>query len=167
MIAIRKLHSVLIRSLRVLCALIFVVLVCDVLLGVFTRQILNAQPAWTEELARFLLVWLALLGGVLAYAGDHHLGVDVLASRLQPRDQRITIAVSHLLVLGFSVAALVIGGQQLFQNRWESEQMLPSLGIRKAWFYLVLPLGGSLISLLAIGKIIIVLRTQPHKVDPV
>lgn len=163
MIVIRKFHTALIRSLSVLCALIFAVLVCDVLLGVFTRQVLNAQPAWTEELARFLLVWLALLGGVLAYAGDHHLGVDVLVSRLRPTDQKITIIASHLLVLGFSVAVLMIGGQQLFQNRWESEQMLPSLGIRKAWFYLVLPLGGTLISFLAIGKIINVLRAQPDK----
>lgn len=156
-------HKLLTRSLSVLCAVIFAVLVIDVLFGVFTRQVLNAQPAWTEEVARFLLVWLALLGGVLAYAGDRHLGVDVLVSRLHPRDQRISLVVSHVMVLGFSVAVLVIGGMELFRNRWASEQMLPALQIRKAWFYLVLPLGGFLISLLAVGKIMGILRNPAEK----
>ena len=57
----------------------------------------------------------------------------------------------------------MIGGQELFQDRWDSEQRLPSLGIRKAWFYLVLPLGGTLISFLAIGKIIAVMRARTDK----
>jgi TRAP-type C4-dicarboxylate transport system permease small subunit len=156
-------HSLLVRSLSVLCALIFAVLVSDVLFGVFTRQVLDAQPAWTEEVARFLLVWLALLGGVLAYAGDQHLGVDVLVSRLQPQDQKIALIISHICVLSFSVAVLVIGGQELFRNRWASEQTLPSLGIRKAWFYLVLPLGGVLISFLALGKIWAVFHLKMDK----
>lgn len=145
-------QSVLVRALEVFCALLFLALVCDVLWGVFTRQVLDAQPAWTEELARFLLVWLALFGGVLAYAGDSHLGIDLLVSRLQPMDRRIALVISHLAVLGFSLAVLVIGGGDLFRSRWESGQMLPSLGIRKAWFYLVLPLGGALIAVLAVGK---------------
>lgn len=151
---IEQIHTGMMRSLSIICALIFATLVIDVLFGVFTRQVLNAQPAWTEELARFLLVWLALLGGVLAYGSDHHLGVDVLVSRLQPVDQRIALIISHLVALGFSIAVLVVGGSALFHDRWESGQMLPTLGIRKAWFYLVLPLGGLLISLLAVGKIL-------------
>lgn len=153
-----KLHQWLVRVLSALCALIFAALVIDVLWGVFTRQVLNDQPAWTEELARFLLVWLALLGGVLAYADDRHLGVDVLVSRMDPSAQRIALLVSHLCVFGFSLAVLVIGGIDLFQSRWEAGQMMSAMGIRKAWFYLVLPLGGGLITLLAVGKTIATIR---------
>jgi len=160
---IHQFQSGLSRALGILCALIFATLVIDVLFGVFTRQVLDAQPAWTEELARFLLVWLALLGGVLAYASDHHLGVDVLVSRLQPVDQKIALTVSHLVVLGFSITVLIVGGSMLFHDRWGSEQMLPTLGIRKAWFYLVLPLGGCLIALLAVGKIVSALSTETPK----
>lgn len=151
-------QRIVVRVLSALCAVIFAVLVCDVLWGVFTRQVLNAQPAWTEELATFLLVWLALLGGVLAYADDRHLGVDVLVARFVPEARRRAILVSHLCVLGFSLAVLVWGGQDLFRSRWESGQVLPAMGIRKAWFYLVLPLSGVLISLLAVGKLAATLR---------
>jgi len=126
---------------------------------------LPPQPAWTEELARFLLVWLALLGGVLAYADDRHLGVDVLVSRLHPDGRKLALLVSHLCVLGFSVAVLVVGGVELFRLRLDSGQMMTALPIRKAWFYFVLPLGGGLITLLAVGKVIATLRWQPGKED--
>lgn len=148
------------RILSLLCALIFAFLVGDVLWGVFTRQVLNAQPAWTEELARFLLVWLALLGGVLAYSEDRHLGVDFLVSRFHPDARRIARITSHLCVLCFSLAVFVYGGFELFRTRWESGQMMPSMGIRKAWFYMVLPLGGVLISLLAAGRTITAIRAE-------
>ena len=156
-------RHVLVRALGVLCAVVFAALVVDVLFGVFTRQVLNDQPAWTEELARFLLVWLALLGGVLAYADDRHLGVDVLVSHLHPSSRRVAIVTSHLCVLGFAVVVLVLGGLELFRNRWDAGQMMATLGIRKAWFYMVLPLGGSLIALLALGKTIDAIRGKYAK----
>ena len=70
-------QKILSSVLGVICVIVFSVLVIDVLWGVFTRQVLDNQPAWTEELARLLLVWLSILGGVLAYADDAHLGVDL------------------------------------------------------------------------------------------
>jgi len=142
------------RYLGVLCSVVFVALVLDVLWGVFTREVLDAQPAWTQELATFLLVWLALLGGVLAYADDRHLGVDILVTKMHPDSKRITRFVTHLCVLGFSITVLIIGGVQLFTSRWESGQELPAMGIRKAWFYSVLPLCGVLITILSAGKLL-------------
>lgn len=156
----RLFNRIVVGALGGLCAIIFATLVIDVLWGVFARHVLDNQPAWTEELARFLLVWLAVLGGVLAYADDRHLGVDVLVARFHPDARRLAGLVSHLCVLGFSLAVLVVGGIELFKTRWESGQQLGALGIRKAWFYLVLPLGGVLITLLACGKTLATLRMK-------
>lgn len=153
-------QRILSKALGVICVIVFATLVLDVLWGVFTRQILNDQPAWTEELARLLLVWLAILGGVLAYAGDRHLGVDLLVSRFDPASRRIAIAVGHALVFAFSTSVLLIGGIELFRERFASGQMMPTLGIPKAWFYLVLPVGGGLISLLAIEKTLATLTAK-------
>ena len=114
----------------------FSVLVIDVLWGVFTRQVLDNQPAWTEELARLLLVWLSILGGVLAYADDAHLGVDVLVSHFAPDTHKLARLVSHICVFLFSICVLVIGGGMLFQDRLASGQMMATLGIAKAWFLL-------------------------------
>ena len=148
-----RLQGILVRGLALLCAAIFACLVVTVLWGVFTRQILDDQPAWTEELARFLLVWLAMLGGVLAYADDRHLGVDVLTTRFDPASRGIARVTSHAAVLAFAIAVLLIGGGELFLTRHASGQMMSAMGIRKSWFYAVLPLSGALITLLAIGKL--------------
>ena len=159
-------QTVFVRALGALCALLFAALVIDVLWGVFTRQILDDQPAWTEELARFLLVWLAMLGGVLAYADEGHLGVDVLVNRFDEGSRRLARIVSHGSVLVFAIAVLVIGGGELFLSRHESGQMMSALGIRKAWFYAVLPLSGLLIALLACGKLASSLRSIHHGKEP-
>ncbi|MEP4076270.1 TRAP transporter small permease [Haloferula sp.] len=157
-----RLQRALSKTLGGICVVVFSVLVIDVLWGVFTRHF-TEQPAWTEELARLLLVWLAILGGVLAYSGDRHLGVDVLVSHFHASTRRHARVFSHLCVLGFSVAVLLIGGIDLFRDRLDSGQMMSTLGIRKAWFYLVLPVGGGLISLLAIEKILLLLSSQDGK----
>ncbi|MGJ8643189.1 MAG: TRAP transporter small permease [Luteolibacter sp.] len=151
------------KALSAICVVVFAVLVLVVLWGVFTRQVLEDQPAWTEELARLLLVWLAILGGVLAYSGDRHLGVDLLVARFDSGSRRIALAVGHALVFGFSTFVLLIGGIELFTERLDSGQMMATLGIRKAWFYLVLPVGGGLISLLAIEKILEILAGKEEK----
>ena len=152
------------QILGAICAVVFAVLVIDVLFAVVMRQFFE-QPAWTEELARLLLVWLAIFGGVLAYAADRHLGVDVLAGRFDSVTRRRTLIVGHLMILGFAVSVLLYGGVTLFQGRWQSGQMMASLEIRKAWFYLVLPVGGFLISFLAVEKILACLVGPAEEVE--
>ena len=147
-------QQVLLKVLGVACVVVFAVLVLDVLYGVVTRHF-SEQPAWTEELARLLLVWLAILGGVLAYAADRHLGVDILVSRFDSVTRPRALAIGHFAVLAFAVSVLLIGGLNLFLDRLSSGQMMAALGVRKAWFYFVLPVGGFLIAVLAVEKIII------------
>lgn len=153
------------QILGVICVVVFAVLVLDVLWGVFTRQVLNEQPAWTEELARLLLVWLAILGGVLAYAGDRHLGVDVLVSHFHPDTRRNSKIFTHLCVFAFAIGVLLIGGAMLFNDRLSSGQMMATLGIPKAWFYFILPVGGVLISFLSIEKILTLLQSSTSQED--
>jgi len=138
------------RVLGTLSVLIFAALVVDVLWGVATRYLLGHQASWSEELARFLLVWLSMLGGALAYIENSHLGVDALTRVLDPSARRIAILVSHTLIFLFGAAVMVYGGTMLFIDRWESGQVLPALLIRKAWFYLSVPVSGVLITVFAL-----------------
>lgn len=132
---------------------VFLVLVLDVLWGVLTRA-LGDQASWTEELARFLLVWVSFLGGAIAYLDDKHLGVDILVTGFDSGARRVSRVITHALVFAFSLVVLGIGGSMLVQARWESGQILPALGISKAWFYLAVPVSGFLISLFALGNVV-------------
>ena len=64
------------RFLELLLTIIFLLLLLDVLLQVFSRHILNISFSFTEELARFLLIWLTILGSSYLNAKKEHLSMD-------------------------------------------------------------------------------------------
>jgi len=132
----------------------FGVLVVVVLLGVFTRHVMQDQVRWSEELARLLLVWISFLGGAIAYIDDKHLGVDLFVSRLDPAAARVAAIFCHLLVLGFGFFVMGVGGTRIVMDRFDSGQLLPALQLNRAWFYLAIPVSGWLISLFAVGNLI-------------
>ena len=142
------------RALGWLAIVVFLILVLDVLLGVFSRRILGDQIRWTEELARFLLVWVSFLGGAIAYIDDKHLGVDLLVERLHPQARRYSRVLVHGLVFAFAFLAMGLGGTKLVIDRFDAGQLLPALQIDKAWFYLAVPISGYLIALFALGNVI-------------
>lgn len=142
-------------SISVLC-----VLVITVLWGVFTRKVLGDQVRWSEELARFLLVWVCFLGGAIAYLDEKHLGVDLLVTNFEKSAQRLAKLITHLLVFLFSLLAMGIGGTQLVMDRFDSGQILPALQVNKAWIYLAVPCSGYLIALFAAGNVLALMAGQ-------
>lgn len=145
------------RALGWLTIGVFLILVLDVLLGVFSRKILGDQVRWTEELARFLLVWISFLGGAVAYIDDKHLGVDLLVERFDPLARRLSRVLVHGLIFAFAFCVMGVGGTKLVIDRFDAGQLLPALQIDKAWFYLAVPISGYLIALFALGNVIALL----------
>lgn len=144
-------------SLKVLGGLLiifFTALVLDVVLGVFMRYALSSPLGWTEELATFLMVWLVFLGSAYAYLSNSHLGIDLLERQLDPGARRLMNGFTHLMVLACSLGIFIYGGGMLFLERWDSGQLMPTLGIKKAWFYLSVPVSGVLMCVFAVEKLV-------------
>lgn len=145
--ALRQCNDALSRALKLLLVTVFLVLVVDVIWGVGSRYLFGAQASWSEELARLLMVWLALLGAALAAREDRHLGLDVIV-RAWPEDtQRLGRLFVAFLIILFAAGIMAWGGGQLVEQRFASGQNLPALGIARGWFYLALPVSGALITL--------------------
>lgn len=117
-------------------------LIFDVVWGVFSRFVLGAQSGWTEELARFLLVWTALLGASVAFRQKQHLGIDVVTNNLHPEAQRMLAIIVDMFILVFSIAIFVIGGFKLVSNSLAMGQQMISVSMSKSVFYLALPVSG-------------------------
>lgn len=128
------------------------VLVCDVLWGVFTRYFLNAQAEWSEELARFLLIWISLLGGAAAFGEKAHLGVDYFVGLFDPGAQKIAAVFGYLIILVFALTVFIYGGAILVGNNLE--QTTPALGWRMGHVYLALPIAGVFITIITLEQII-------------
>jgi TRAP-type C4-dicarboxylate transport system permease small subunit len=129
-------------------------LVLDVIWGVFTRYVMGEQANWTEELARFLLVWVSLLGGAVAFGTKGHLGVDYFVGKLHPDARKTMAVVSHLIVLFFAGAVFLYGGYQVVTDALAVDQMTPALGWKMGYVYLALPIAGCFMVLFTIENLL-------------
>ena len=150
---IRMVNGKLCDLLKVLLVSIFLLLVLVVLWGVASRYLLGNQASWSEELARLLMVWLALLGAALVCREDGHLGLDVLARLWTDDVQRLGQLFVYGIILIFACVIMGWGGSHLVSERFASGQTLPALGIAKAWFYMALPVSGFLMTLFSIESL--------------
>lgn len=134
--------------------LIVAALVLDVLWGVCTRFILGAPSRWTEEMATFLLIWVALLGAAVAFSRDEHLGLDYFVNKLDTDAQRLVAIIVQGLVVAFAGTAMVFGGYVLVSETLRSGQVTPALGIRMGYVYLAVPVSGIFIILFCVERIV-------------
>lgn len=133
-------------------------LVIDVVWQVFTRYILASPSTFTDELARFLLIWVSLLGAAYASGKHMHLAIDVLSERLSPANRiRLEILIK-ILIIAFVVAVLVIGGSMLVYYTYIYKQTTATLQIPVAYVYLIGPISGLLIVYYKLSDIKTILR---------
>lgn len=121
------------------------VITLDVLWGVFTRYALGNQASWSEELARFLLIWIGTLGAAYASGQRMHLAIDLLGPKLEDKKQRRLQRFIDSLVLIFALTVLVIGGIRLLYITQVLGQLSAALRVPMAVVYSVIPISGLLI----------------------
>ncbi len=125
-----------------LVIVVVIVMVVDVLWGVFTRFVLNSPSRWTEEIARLLLMWVALLGAAVAYGRSEHLGFDYLVEQLDPAAKKLLALVSQCIVIAFALLVMVYGGFVMVTETLDANQVTPALGWKMGYVYLALPISG-------------------------
>ena len=108
---------------------------------VFFRYALNESLFWSEELARFLLVWLTFLGATVAYHRKVHPGIDVFVARMPLPLQKASALLSHLASMALFTVMIYYGCQFAYFVRL---QISPALQLPK-WFILsIIPLSGAI-----------------------
>ena len=113
------------------------VMTLDVLWGVFTRYVMADQASWSEELARFLLIWIGILGAAYASGQRMHLSIDLLPVK--------PVRLIAGLIILFALSVMVVGGSRLVLLTAELGQTSPALGVPMSLVYAVVPLSGLLI----------------------
>jgi TRAP-type C4-dicarboxylate transport system permease small subunit len=137
--------------LKQVLIILMTALVAAVSWQVVSRYVFSAPSSWTEEVARFLLIWIGVLGAAYAFRTGVHLGLDVLPKKLTGKSLQILKLFTLLAVMVFSVSVLIIGGGSLVALTWELKQYSAVLGLPIAFVYSVIPIAGSLISFYAIA----------------
>jgi len=121
------------------------IMTIDVLWGVFTRYAMGNQASWSEELARFLLIWIGILGAAYASGQNMHLAIDLLSPKLKGKSKRNLAAFIRIVIILFAFTVLVIGGFRLIYITQVLGQISPALQIPMTIVYAVIPLSGLLV----------------------
>ncbi|MEH6659305.1 TRAP transporter small permease [Leeuwenhoekiella marinoflava] len=120
-------------------------IVVAVLWQVFSRYVLQSASSFTEEIARYLLIWIGILGAAYAAGQQDHLAINVLPPKLDVSNRiKLRIGINVLIIL-FAFFAFIIGGGNLVYVNFELGQSSAALGIPLGYVYVVLPLSGALI----------------------
>jgi TRAP-type C4-dicarboxylate transport system permease small subunit len=118
--------------LKVLIALFLAIMVVLVFGNVFLRYAFNSGITVSEELSRWLFVWLTFLGAIVAMREHGHLGVDSLVKRLPTWGKKAAFIVSQLLMIYVTWLLLVGSWEQTLIN-WDV--VAPASGLSSALFY--------------------------------
>jgi TRAP-type C4-dicarboxylate transport system permease small subunit len=129
-------------------------LALDVLWGVISRFLLQSQSPWTEELARFLLVWMALLGIASVFRQQQHLGINILVQKFESSIQHWAIIAKNIIIILFVILIFINGGIKVAWNSFIMDQQLVALPFAKYWLYAMLPLAGVIILLFSIEELL-------------
>ncbi|GAA2175522.1 TRAP transporter small permease [Agrococcus versicolor] len=143
--AVTMFETGLTRVLRVICVVLFAMLVLLVTWQVFTRLVLGDPSIWTEELARYTFVWVSLIGIALAVSEKADVVMEFVVERLPKAVQRITDVLAYLATLAFVLYAMVYGGLDQTIQAWG--QRNPVLPLTQGQLYLSIPLSGILLTL--------------------
>ncbi len=128
------------------CIVVMTSLVICVVWQVFSRYVLNQPSTMTDEIARFSMIWVGLLGAAYTAGMQKHLVIDLFTGNFTGLRKTINVIFVNLCVLTFSGGAMVWGGWRLVFKVFASEQVSPAMQLPMAYVYIVLPLSGIIIS---------------------
>ena len=141
------------RILEWIMIVIFALLVLDVLFQVFSRYLLGTSFTWTEEFARFALIWLTILGAAYLNGTQEHLSMDFLYQKFSDSNQKKVAILIEVLVFLFALIVMVIGGLNLVYTTLHLEQLSGTLRIPLGYVYAIMPFSGFLIMCFSIYHI--------------
>ena len=140
--------------LGVFLAAIMAIMTINVLWQVFTRFVMGTPSSFTDELARYLMIWVGVLGAAYISGKRMHVAIDLFPSKLKPENQKKLKIVVNWIIIVFCFSALVIGGIRLVYITFTLGQYSPALQIPLGIVYLVIPLSGILIIYYKISDIV-------------
>lgn len=149
------------RSIEAFGCLLLTMMVLAVCWQVISRYVLNAPSTLTEELLRFSLVWISVIGMAYVAGRQEHISLSLFIDKCPARWVRLWRLVIQVVFILFAIYVMIIGGGKISANAMA--QISPVLRLSMGHVYYALPLSGVLIivySLLNIADLFAIPATQ-------
>ncbi|MEY2997808.1 MAG: hypothetical protein RIQ82_1189 [Bacteroidota bacterium] len=118
------------------------VMVINVSWQVFSRYVLANPSSFTDELARYLMIWLGVMGTAYVSGKRLHVAIDILPDKLSPKRQVKLKKIINLIIILFATLIFVVGGSKLVYLSYILGQKSAALQIPLYAVYLCIPLSG-------------------------
>lgn len=138
------------KIMEYLVALIMFSLIMVVFTQVLLRYVLRTSLPWTEEMARYLFVWLVFIATSVCVKKQAHLGIDFLIIRLPQEVQRHFYTLSLVLSLAFSIVVVYKGYDLLSRS---GDQISPMLHVPMSFVYIIIPVSYMVICLVLLWQV--------------
>lgn len=146
-----KIKGVVDKIMEILIVVILVAMSLIVLWQVFTRFILNDPSTWSEELAKYLMIWLAFLAGAMGIKTGSHLGLTLISGSVaNPVVKKTIWVISYILCLITGVIILVYGYKFMLVGKLKTAS---SMNFTMTIVYAIIPLSGAMMIANSIEKI--------------
>lgn len=139
-------------------ATMLMIMVCLMLWQVFTRYVLGVPTLFTEETLRFMMIWMALIGTAYCFGADRHLSLGLIPSMLPMRWQKVLYAFNSVVVIGFALVIMLLGGIEASKSAMTQTSPIMQLSI--GMVYLILPISAVGICVLQTLNMLLVLTGQ-------
>jgi TRAP-type C4-dicarboxylate transport system permease small subunit len=148
------------RLLGSIICVLMAAMVINVLWQVFTRFVLRNPSSFTEEAARYMMIWVGLLGSAYASGQKAHLALDLITAKLHGTRKRASEIFIHVVVLLFALIVLVGGGGRLVYIQLSLGQQSAALQLKLGYVYLAVPLAGAFIAFYSATALLEALRGE-------
>lgn len=129
-----------------------IALVVVVFLQVFFRYALNSPLAWSEELARFIFIWLVFISSAVVLRDDSHMSMDYFVNLMPIRIRVVIDIVKKVIISAFMIMCLF---QTVKIMKVTASQQSPSLGIPMSLIYFAMFFGFTLMLIDYITRVIL------------
>ena len=139
--------------------LLLSVMTAIIVLQVFYRYVLSSSLSWSEESARYIFIWIVMLGASMGVKEGFHVSVTILKERLPGRIKG-GVDMLFAFIMGIMAAAMVVYGWDIANT--VAIQHSPAMRISMFWVYLSIPVSGLLIIVHLLARIVdIALAVKP------
>ncbi|EAP2313254.1 TRAP transporter small permease [Salmonella enterica] len=149
--------------LGAICCLVLAIMVGIACWQVVSRYILGVPSTLTEEMLRFLLVWVSMLGMAFVAGQKQHISLTTLLDKVSPTIRGWWDIILQVIFIAFSIWVLIIGGLKI--SAISMLQISPALGIPMGKIYYALPCAGVLIILYGLLNIVDALKANHSATD--
>jgi TRAP-type C4-dicarboxylate transport system permease small subunit len=125
------------RSTENITAVLFVAMVLLVFLQIISRAVFSSSFPWTEEAARFLMIWVTFLGASFAFQYGAHISIEAFVSKLSQSAGKAVQVLGALACIAFFIV-MIVKGIEIIDRAMI--QRSPALGIPMGYVYLIIPI---------------------------